>query len=529
MKAAPESPASRTVDIKDVLDHQRADDEAPQRFKVWRWGRRTGKSVAELKASIAGHGPLDAHGTPTFPGIVHGWAVAWLAPDYKQATNLWEFEIKPRFLNKDGIKIKNDSPYSVEFMTPAGLIYGGLYLYSNENVDAMRGLGNRMIGLVVEEAAHLDLGYAWGHVARPLLMDNAAKGSWAIFGSTTNAGLDGNAEKKAPSYFNRLCTGIMAGEYDLTQWRHSHLTARDNPKISRSEFESALADMAKEGPVAVAQEMEAELLTAGAGIAFPEWHAAYHVLPRSVVLSPEWPFFAGLDWGYGSPGSFVLLQSGPEKQAIARVDFQFQHQTAHEVGTQIGLLCRRYGIPEYIAYDSSMDETYKFAGFAASFEMMRALAETLSRAAPPLLPTVKEPGEGGTKYRHVRKIMLHEMLAFTEPKAGEIMQPWQRPRLCFHPDAALCISSIPVLPLDPKDPEDVDTKYPMDHPYDALTYALLGPIPTVRTAERAPERDRLYLNERGLPAGAGMYAPPPLVAKPEGFRFRRGEKREESV
>lgn len=527
--AAPVENPSRTVEIKDVLDHQRADDEAPQRFKVWRHGRRRGKSVGEIKASFAGHGPIDAKGMPLHEGVVHGWAVAWLAPDFQQAKNLWNAEIRERFLDKDGVKLTNQPPFAVEILDNEGKVYGGLYIYSFENVRAMRGLGNRLKGVVFEEAAHFDLAYAWGDVVRPMLMDN--KG-WAIFGSTTNAGLDGNQDKVAPSFFNRLCVEVMSGERPADEWRHSHGTARDNPKISPEEFEAARAEVAKKGAVAVAQEMEAELLTAGAGIAFPEWHAAYHVLPRSVAIPSDWPLFAGLDWGYNDPGLFTLLVAAPERSVMVRVDWLFRQMTAYDVGCGIGQLCRRHGIPEFIAYDSSMDDTYRLGGYAASFELMRGLAETLTRACPPMIPTVKE-GRGGKSYRQARKILLHEMLSFTEPgcdaegKPREI-QPWQRPRLTFHPDAVNCIATIPVLPLDPKDPEDVDTTA-NDHPYDSLTYALMGQMPKVREAKPVPDRDRLYLNERGLPTGAGLYAPPPLAQSPVRFRFTRGEKREESV
>lgn len=509
------------IDLKDTLDHQRADDEAPQRFKVLRWGRRRGKSVFEIKASIAGHGPIGPNGVPRFPGVMHGHAVGWLAPDFQQAKNLWNAEIRPRFDGKRGVRITHTPPYELELIGTDGKVFGGLYLFSMENVRAMRGLGNRLIGVCIDEAAWLDLAYAWADVIRPILMDNQG---WAIIASTTNAGLDGNQEKKVPSFFNQLCLDIMAGTRDPAEWLHSHGTARDNPKISPEEFEKTRAEVALKGAVAVAQEMEAELLTAGAGIAFTEWAPTIHVLPAGTAVPVSWRWFAGLDWGYNDPGCITLLAAGPEREVVVRADWVFQQMTAYRVGYEAGVFFARHGVPETIAYDSSMDDTYKLGGPAASAELLRGLRDVLKDQAPLLIPTVKE-GRGGKSYRQVRKLVLHEMLAYQTPPESRDLEPWERPRLTFHPDAAYCIRTIPVLPLDPKDIEDVDTTA-QDHGYDSLTYALMGQIP--RPASDREMRQPHQHIFRGIDPETGRERPLPWEREPEkarfrtAFRFKRG-------
>ena len=311
-----------------------------------RWGRRTGKSVLEIKASVCGHGPLQPNGKPLHEGMIHGWAIAWLAPDFSQAKNLWNAEIRPRFEGKTGVRLTKQSPYELELLNGSGSVFGGLYLFSMENVLAMRGLGNRLKGVCIDEAAHMDLAAAWD-IIRPTLMDNRG---WAIIASTTNAGLDGNADKLVPSYFNRLCADIMAGRKD-DDWSHSHKTARDNPKIDPVEFEKTRADAELKGAVAVAQEMEAELLTAGVGLAFPEWDRTRHVRPADLVIPIHWPYFAGLDWGYNDPGVVTLCAAGPEEEVLCRADFRFQYLRAEEAGKQTGMFFAKYGIPQFVAYD----------------------------------------------------------------------------------------------------------------------------------------------------------------------------------
>lgn len=190
------------------LAHQRGPLLADARFKVWNWGRRTGKSRADFIAATAGHGPGSTWGAqhqPTFRGILQGFDVPWVAPDFPQARMIWAEEVEPRFLEAEaaGLCKLNKSDRTVT------LLGGGtLRILSAENIRTIRGSGKNLGGIIIDEAAHMDLESAWKNEILPATLDNMA---WVIFSSTPNAGYDGNAERITPSFYNRLCQEILDG------------------------------------------------------------------------------------------------------------------------------------------------------------------------------------------------------------------------------------------------------------------------------------------------------------------------------
>jgi hypothetical protein len=175
--------------IPQALPHQQAILDADVRFKVVRAGRRYGKSRLSLRGATVGHGP-----GKKFRGIVSGMDVAWVAPDYPQSMIIWNEEVRPRFSGHEPYITLNKAEHTVTLWNG-----GTLWVRSAEAIDGLRGIGARLAGVILEEAAHFDLEYAIRGVIRPALMDN--KG-WAIFQSTTKGG----------SYFNQICEEILAGE-----------------------------------------------------------------------------------------------------------------------------------------------------------------------------------------------------------------------------------------------------------------------------------------------------------------------------
>src|SRR5690606_41607843 len=68
-------------------------------------------------------------------------------------------------------------------------------------------------------------------------------------------------------------------------------------------------------------------------------------------------------------------------------------------------------------------------------------------------------------------------LRYTRLPDGSI-PPWGYPRLQVHPDCTELIRTLPRLPRDPKNMEDVDTDA-ADDPYDAITSWLMARTPHV--------------------------------------------------
>jgi hypothetical protein len=455
---------SRELVIQHPLPHQMPSHLHSARFKVFRWGRRTGKTREAFIAGMTGHGPGWLEGTPQHPGVLGGWDVVWVGKDYPQARQIWMEEIRPRFDNVEGVRII-ESPYYAVLIDG----HGTLHVRSAENIESVRGVGAKLKGVIVDEGAHLDLGYAWQNVLRPVLMDN--KG-WAILMSTTNSGLDGNIEKIAPSYFNRLCADIMAvkpGRTEEDGWFHSYLTARENPKIDAEEWDATVREYPAES-IALAEELEAKLLAAGAGLAFPEWRDDVHVQRREPPAN--WVWFGGMDWGYSDHCACYALASGGDREIMVRWEWYEKEIDPYTTGYRIGEQLKQFPRLEWIGCDSSMANVTD-GGMTIMERIQKGLIDSMGKQHHPVLVTVpKGPGSRGT-----RKQLLHEVLRYEEREENghKVVPPWLAPRLTVHPSCSNLIRTLPALPRDPnpRKTEDVDT-LAEDHAYDALTYPLLA-------------------------------------------------------
>lgn len=454
------------IPIPALLPHQQAVTEHPARFKVLREGRRWGKDRLAFNVSWFGHGPNHC-----FPGIVDGWDVAWLAPDYPQARIIWQEEIEPRFRDIPGIEL-NETEHSVTIVG-----YGALHLRSSENVTSIRGLGKRLIGVIVNEAAHLDLAYAWRQVIRPTLVDNEG---WALIMSTTNSGTDGGKDDQGnariPSYFNTLCEEVRAKQRG-EEWEEFYGTAEANPKIKPAEYQALVAEYPTDS-TALNEEIFAKLLAPGAGLAFPEWRDDVHTLERFEIPN-HWEYGAGFDWGYWQPSILTVLAHGEDSRTLVVSDHRWTRKDGQELGRCIAEVCK--ALPRRVAYigaDASIWGEKASQGFPnLAEEIQQGITKHWhSDDFPPVLIAVPK----GAKSRVTRANLLHRYLTY---ERGVV-----EPRLRFLKAAVNCIGTIPKLALDPKNTEDVDTTG-NDHAYDALTYFLLSRPPLVDAPEAPRESD----------------------------------------
>lgn len=274
------------------LDH-------PATRKVLRVGRRGSKTRFAFLAALIGHGPRNERDEPTMGGVLAGGDVVWLAQNYTNlSTVLWREEIVPRMAHLPWVNLKVQT-HDVEI---PGL--GALMLRSGdrEAIDSIRGIGKRLNGVIIDEAAWLDLRGALQDVILPALADN---NGWLIVMSTTNAGADGGYDDagnpQVPSYFNVLCGEIRAGKRSA-EWVVFTGTAYDNPTLSRQAIDELIAEYDPDSPK-LRQEVFAELLETGVGLGLPGLSEASHMVD---AFHPphHWPRWAGFDWGYHHPWSF---------------------------------------------------------------------------------------------------------------------------------------------------------------------------------------------------------------------------------
>lgn len=308
----------RPLYIPAALKHQRPILSDPCPRKLWRAGRRTGKSRAALIAATVGHGPRDAHDVPVLRGILHGANGVWVAPDYPQARAIWREEIEPRFAGLPGVEINQvERRVSVSGR-------GRLELRSAENVDSIRGSG--LDFAILDEGAHFHMAYALNDVILPALLD---RGGWLFVISSPNAGHDGNPEHSSPSYFNQLCDEVM--KELRAGWKHWHNKTEDNPTLSLAAIKTLREEYPSGSPTA-AQELDAEL-GVGAGHFYPElagWENSSLIVKASDM--PErrdwYEYWAGYDWGFSHPaclGTYMRVGN-----VVYKLDTLYMHKYQDE-------------------------------------------------------------------------------------------------------------------------------------------------------------------------------------------------------
>lgn len=448
------------------------------RYKIVRAGRRYGKDRLALLASLVGHGP-SFDGKPLHQAALQGRDVLWLGPDYPQIRSIWHEEVEPRFgahprisLNRAERRIQIRGAGAVQFRSAVGL-------------KSIRGVGANLGGIVVNEASYLDLEDALKNVLFPALLD--VRG-WLIILATPNAGPDGHetAEgKRTPSHFNMLCERVTAGEMG-DDWQHWHATTRDTPVLNPAAVQE-LYDQYEADDPELAQELDAKLIEAGSGVAFPEWNDRVHTADYEPPQT-EGVWTGGGDWGYTSPGCLYLMWSGPER-SLVRLEYVYRKTDPYTVGYEWAMKVLKYPPAQWYA----VDEPAVSDGGPTILERLargyrdawNAHGSGFGVQMPAFITPPKGPGS-----RAAKKMLLHEMLRYERARRTGVtpneseshaeapggVPVWGMPRLQIHRDCVTLIRTLPRLPKDPKGKEDVDTNA-FDHPYDGLTSWLMARVP----------------------------------------------------
>lgn len=412
---------------------------SPASRKVLRWGRRSGKTRGAFIASLLGHGPTGPDGVPMHRGVLHGGDVVWICPTFSNlSTVLWKEEIVPRMAHLPWVHL-NKQDHDV---TIPGV--GSLLLRSGdrEAIDNVRGVGKRLFGVIVDEAAHMDTRGALLDVILPALIDN---GGWLILMSTTNAGQDGGYDDQGapqtPSYFNQVCTQIDAGQR-TPDWAHFYAIAHDNPLMNTKAIDDLIAEYPPGSPK-LDQEVYAKLLETGIGLAFPGVSEATHMVPAFSVPS-HWYTWAALDWGYHHPWTVGLYATDEDGQVYKLDTIQSRLDLPEAIdkkARQGGLSLARqviYAGPDVwtVRQDSGGRIKGQFLG--------PTIAEELGRLGWRMVPAANARIAGVNNLRRYFHI---------EP--GIVPAPTPRFLWMDTPGNKVCLAQVKRMTLDPDNPEDV--------------------------------------------------------------------------
>ena len=353
------------------------------------------------------------------------------------------------------------SERKMQWVAPSGGRIWFSYLDREEDVLRYQGLAFSWIGF--DELTQWSTPFAWNYLRSRL---RTASPDLPIFmRATTNPGGIGHQWVKKmfidPSPYNRSfwATDIETGENLSYPKGHSKegqplfkrrfIPARlfDNPYLAESgEYETML--------LSLPEHQRKQLLEGdwdvNEGAAFSEFNRDIHVVDP-FPIPKTWKRFRACDYGYGSYSGILWFAISPSDQLVVYRELYVKKVLATDLADMILDLEQEDGTILYGVLDSSLWHKRGDPG--------PSLAEQMIMRGCRWRPSDRSKGSrvSGKNEIH-RRLQVDD---FTE-----------EPRLVFFNTCTNVIAQLPALPLDKKNPEDVDTNAE-DHLYDALRYGVM--------------------------------------------------------
>jgi len=353
------------------------------------------------------------------------------------------------------------SERKMQWVSPQGGRLWFSYLDRDEDVLRYQGLAFSWIGF--DELTQWATPFAWNYL-RSRLRTPASDLPIAMRATTNPGGAGHQWVKKmfidpAPANQSFWATDIDNGQ--VLRYPNGH-TKEGEPLFRRKFIPARLFDnpyLAESGDyetmlLSLPEHQRKQLLEGNwdvaEGAAFPEWNTDIHVI-EPFDIPKTWKKFRACDYGYGSYSGVVWIAISPSEQLIVYRELYTQKVLATDLADMILEAEEDDGTISYGVLDSSLWHKRGDTG--------PSLAEQMVQRGCRFRPSDRSKGSrvAGKNEVH-RRLQVDE---FTE-----------EPRLVFFNNCTECISQIPTLPLDKKNPEDVDTNA-LDHMYDALRYGIM--------------------------------------------------------
>ena len=405
-----------------------------------------GKSFAMLAD------PLHGLNNPNFSGLLVRHTTEELRELIQKSQELY-----PRAI--PGIKW---SERKSQWTSPQG---GRLWMsYLDKDTDVTRYQGQAFNWIGFDELTQWASPYAWDYM-RSRLRSAHSKDLGLYMRGTTNPGGNGHSWVKkmfidpAPSNTPYWATSVETGE--TIRYPAGHSRAGD-PLFKRRFIPASLFDnpyLAEGGDyeamlLSLPEHHKKQLLEGNwdvnEGAAFPEFNRAIHVV-KDFKIPSSWTRFRACDYGYGSYSGVVWFAVSPSEQLIVYRELYCSKVTATDLADMILNAEAEDGTIRYGVLDSSLWHNRGDTG--------PSLAEQMNMKGCRWRPSDRSRGSrvSGKNEIH-RRLQVDE---FTE-----------EPRLVFMASCTNTIAQIPSIPLDKRNPEDVDTNAE-DHLYDALRYGIM--------------------------------------------------------
>ena len=354
------------------------------------------------------------------------------------------------------------SERKMQWTAPSGARLWMSYLDRDDDVLRYQGLAFSWIGF--DELTQWATPYAWNYMRSRLR--STAPDLPIFMRATTNPGGRGHHWVKKmfidPAAYNKPfdATDIETGEVlrypsghpkaGKTLFKRRFIPARltDNPYLSESgDYEAML--------LSLPEQQRRQLLEGDwdikEGAAFTEFNRDIHVIEPFTIPS-NWVKFRACDYGYGSYSGVLWFAVAPSEQLIVYRELYVSKVLATDLADQILELEAGDGNIKYGVLDSSL--WHKRGDIGPS------LAEQMIARGCRFRPSDRSKGSrvSGKNEIHIR-LQIDE---YTE-----------EPRLVIFNSCTNLVAQLPALPIDKKNPEDIDT-HSEDHLYDALRYGIMS-------------------------------------------------------
>ena len=354
------------------------------------------------------------------------------------------------------------SERKMQWSVPGG---GRLWMsYLDRDEDVLRYQGLSFSYIAWDELTQWPTPFAYNYMRSRLR--STADDLPVFIRATTNPGNKGHAwVKKAfidPAPFGQpfYATDIETGETlvypkgheregePLFKRRFIPASLSDNPYLAKTgEYEAMLLSL----PEHQRKQLLEGSWDVAEGAAFPEFNRNIHVIDP-YNIPHDWTRFRACDYGYGSWTAVLWFAVAPDESVVVYRELYVTKVLAEDLANMI--LAMEAG--EKIRYGVLDSSCWHKRGDTGPSIAERMIARNCRW----------RPADRSAGSRIAGKNEVHRRL--------QIDEFTDQPRLTIFNSCTQLIADLPTIPLDKKNPEDVDTKVANDHSYDALRYGLMS-------------------------------------------------------
>lgn len=355
------------------------------------------------------------------------------------------------------------SERKMQWTAPSGARLWFSYLDRDEDVNRYQGQAFTWIGF--DELTQWHTPFAWTYMRSRLR--SASPDTPMFMRATTNPGGPGHGWVKKmfidPAPFNQSFWAVDPETGKTLRYPKNHSTKAGEPLFKSKFIPAMLSDnpyLAEQGDyeamlLSLPEAQRKRLLEGNwdisEGAAFTEFNRDIHVV-EPYDIPHNWTKFRACDYGYGSWTGVLWFAVTPDEQLVVYRELYVTKVLASDLADMILELEQDDGNIRFGVLDSSLWHKRGDTG--------PSLAEQMIMKGCRWRPSDRSAGS-----RVSGKNEIHRRLKVDEYT--------EEPGIVFFNTCKHMIAQLPILPLDKKNPEDIDTKAE-DHLYDALRYGIMS-------------------------------------------------------